>query len=111
MLERIQAFAGLNGLIAPRSIQVFDQSVALDPLTDQPSRVGDLRLVELSDAARQRIADAINAELGGEAKAAQRLTAARTAIAERAAKEREAAKTAEFQANRKPDDAEKTKDA
>lgn len=78
MLERIQALAGLDGQITAASVQVFDAPVVTDPVTDEPRR-GDLREVLLPLDVRQRIADAVNAELGGAAKAAERITAAREA--------------------------------
>lgn len=77
MLYRIQADADNNGTIQPQSIQVFDADVITDPVTDDTTR-GSLRPVDLSSTARQRIADAINAELAGPQKSAARLEAART---------------------------------
>jgi hypothetical protein len=76
MLFRVQADAGLDGVIQASSIEVFDAPLLIDPVTDQPRR-GDLRQVDLSLAIRQRIADAINAELAGTTKAAERLTETR----------------------------------
>lgn len=78
MLERIQAFAGLDGQITAASVQVYDAPVVTDPVTDELRR-GDLREVLLPLDVRQRIAAAINAELGGATRAAERLTAAREA--------------------------------
>lgn len=78
MLERLQCFAGLDGLISAASIQAFDAPIVTDPVTDERRR-GDLIPVTLPLAVRQRIANAINAELGGPEKAAARISAAREA--------------------------------
>lgn len=77
MLYRIQADADNTGLIKPGSLQVFDAPLVTDPVTDKIKR-GDLHPVDLAADVRQRIADVINAELGGAVKSAERLTAART---------------------------------
>lgn len=77
MLERLQVIADLNGLVTADGIEVFDAPILTDPVTDAPTR-GDLRKVVLPLDVRQRLAAAINAELGGSVKAAERLSAART---------------------------------
>lgn len=97
MLERIQALAGHDGLITAASVQVYDAPVVIDPVTDLPRR-GDLREVRLPLDVRQRIADAINAELGGAAKAQERLAAAREA--KRIEREAEAKRQADAAAER-----------
>ena len=78
MLERIQATADLNGMIIPGSIQAFDADLIKDPITDATIR-GPLRTAVISAAGRQKIADAINAELGGEQKAKRRIQDAKKA--------------------------------
>ncbi len=78
MLYRIQADANRNGMIRPRDIQIYDAPLTVDPVTDEQTR-GAPVLVDLPNGARQRIADAINAELEGATKASERLAAARAA--------------------------------
>ncbi len=78
MLYRIQADANRNGMIRPRAIEIYDAPLTMDPVTDVETR-GPPVLVDLPNAARQRIADAINAELEGATRAAERLAAARAA--------------------------------
>ena len=78
MLYRIQADANRNGMIRPRDIQIYDAPLTVDPVTDEQTR-GAPVLVDLPNAARQRIADAINAELEGATKSSERLAAASAA--------------------------------
>lgn len=87
MLERIQAFANADGTISPERIEIFDAQVRAHPVTGEPIRGELIRDVKLSADARQRIADAINAELAGATKAAERLTAMRVANEEKKARE------------------------
>ncbi len=102
MLERIQALAGLDGLITAASVQVFDAPVVTDPVTDELRR-GDLREVHLPADVRTRIADFINAELGGAAKAAERIAASREL--KRIERENEAKRLADAaKAEKKKDD-------
>lgn len=104
MFERIQAFADINGRITPESIDVRDADVIVDPVTDEVRR-GDLRKVDLPADVRQRIADFINAELGGAEKAAERLQGARAKVL---AEREKAAKATKFGDRTKDDKSDKT---
>lgn len=90
MFKQLLSNGDENGLAVPQSLSIHDADRIIDPITDQESD-GPWRAVELSAEAKQRICDAINAEVGGAQKAAARIAEARakelTKRAEQAAKE------------------------
>ena len=86
LLFRVQMDADENGTVQPAAVQAFDTSLDIDPITGKTVR-GQLRPIKLSLVTQQKIADAVNDELGGKDKGDARLQALRdeAAAAEQAA--------------------------
>jgi hypothetical protein len=76
MLKQLLVNGDENGLATPATMQISDADLITDQVTDQKYS-GQWRPAELSTEAKQRICDAINAELGGATKAAERVITAR----------------------------------
>jgi hypothetical protein len=74
MFMQLLITADDSGQATPGRMSAYDADLLIDPVTEQTYR-GPWRAAELSDAAKHRICDAVNAELAGSTKAVERLTA------------------------------------